>query len=268
MKKFMNKIANLIFCPIPLRIIFFRWLLKKLTFIPYPTRLHKEAVPRSYYGFPIFHALKLAKSLGYRKVSIIEFGVAGGNGLVNIEYHVKKIQKLIDIEVEIYGFDSANGLPKSQDYRDLPYFWQEGFYKMDIPKIKSRLKSAKLILGDVKETSKTFSGAPIACVLIDLDYYFSTVAALEIFNKPHLPRVFCYFDDVAPFAGENCLYNEFTGELLAINEYNARNTGRKITKYIGQNSSNKDNFYILHDFEHPKYNDYINSEDGSSCDLT
>lgn len=263
-----NKLNDLIFCQIPLRVVFFRFILKKLTFIPYPTRLYKEAVPRPYYGFPIFHSLRLAKSLGYKKVSIIEFGVAGGSGLVNIEYHVKEIQKIIDIDVEIYGFDSAVGLPKTLDYRDLPYFWKEGFYKMDIPKIKSRLSSAELILGDVKETLKNFDCAPVACVIVDLDYYSSTVAALEIFNKPHLPRVFCYFDDVAPISGEICLFNEFTGELLAINEYNTKNTSRKIAKYVGKNTTYKDNIYIVHDFEHPQYNTYVNSEDGLGCDLT
>ena len=126
-KEFVDKTNDLIFCPEPLRVVFFRFLLTKLTFIPYSTRLYKEAVPRPWYGFPIFNSLKLAKALGYKKVSIIEFGVAGGSGLVNIEYHVKEIQKIIDIEVEIYGFDSGVGLPKLEDYRDLPYFWKEGF---------------------------------------------------------------------------------------------------------------------------------------------
>ena len=267
LKRLLNKTNDLIFCPEPLRVVFFRFLLTKLTFIPYSTRLYKEAVPRPWYGFPIFNSLKLAKALGYKKVSIIEFGVAGGSGLVNIEYHVKEIQKIIDIEVEIYGFDSGVGLPKLEDYRDLPYFWKEGFYKMDVPKIKSRLNSAKLVLGDVKETLKNFECAPIACVMIDLDYYSSTVAALDIFNKPHLPRVFCYFDDVAPISGEVCLYSEYTGELLAINEYNNKNTAKKITKYIGKNTKYRNNMYIFNNFEHQKYGVYVNSENGLGCDL-
>lgn len=258
------KIINISFTNEPLRIHYLRKLFQKLTFLSYTNRLFKEAVPRPYYGFTIYHSLKLAKLLGYKKVSVIEFGVAGGNGLVNIEYHVKEIQKIIDIDVEIYGFDASSGLPKAKDYRDMPYLWKENFYVMDVPKLKSRLTSSTLMLGDIKKSLENFSAAPIACVMMDVDYYSSTVDALQIFNHPHLPRVFCYFDDVV--GNETCLYNEFSGELLAIDEFNKKND-MKLAKYRGTNISFADNIFIMHDFNHTKYNTFINSEDGSACDL-
>lgn len=263
-RKWLSKLASYAFSKTPLRVIFLRLLLEKLTFIPYPTRLLREAVPRPYYGYPIYHSLKLASSLGYKKVSIMEFGVAGGRGLINAEYHVREIQKILDIEVEIYGFDLIEGLPRPVDYRDLPYQWKEGFYKMDVEKLKSKLKFSKLVLGDIKESIKNFSCSPIACVLMDVDYYSSTVDALEIFKMPHLPRVFCYFDDVV--GNETCLYNEYTGELLAIKEFN-QNNKMKIVKYGGENTSYNDNIFIMHDFDHPQYNSYVNVEDGNSCNL-
>lgn len=250
-----------------MRVVFARYLLKKTGFGSYKTRLSLEAVPRPYYGFPIYHSLRLAKSLGYKKVSVIEFGVSGGNGLLNIEYHVKEIQKKLDIEVEIYGFDLASGLPETKDYRNLLYQWRTGFYKMDVEKLKIKLSSAKLVLGDIKKSLENFTyAAPVACVLVDVDHYTSTVDAFEIFKLPHLPRVFCYFDDVV--GNEICLYNEFTGELLAIDEFNQKNT-MKIAKYRSGNTSYKENMFIMHDFEHPKYNEYVNNkDDGSGCDLT
>lgn len=258
--------VKVIFKKEPLRVVFARYLLKKTGLGSYTTRLSLEAVPRPYYGFPIYHSLRLAKSLGYKKVSIIEFGVAGGNGLLNIEYHVKEIKKKMDIEVEIYGFDLASGLPETKNYRDLLYQWEAGFYKMDVEKLKSKLSLAKLVLGDIKKSLENFACAPVACVMIDVDHYTSTVDALEVFKLPHLPRVFCYFDDVV--GNEICLYNEFTGELLAIDEFNQKNT-MKIARYRSKNTSYRENMFIMHDFEHAEYNKYVNNkDDGSGCDLT
>jgi len=264
-------VARILFSKAPIRYSLVPYLFKRMSFLPYEWRLNMQAVARPYYGYPIFYALKLAKSLGYKKVSIVEFGVAGGNGLVNIEYHVREIQKKIDIDVEVYGFDVGSGLPKPVDYRDLPYQWKEGFYKMDLEKLKSRLKFSKLLIGDVKNTIEEFEGAPVACVMFDLDYYSSTVDSLKIFNKPHLPRVFCYFDDVIG-CNEICLYNDFTGELLAINEFNQSNkmkiTKLKNTAHFFKDTDFQDNLFVMHDFEHPEYGKYVNFEDGEACNLS
>jgi len=231
--------------------------------------LQFEGVDRPHYAYPIWYSLKLAKALGYKKVSIVEFGVAGGGGLLAIENNVKEIQKILDIEVEIYGFDMGSGLPTPKDYRDLPYQWQSGFYQMDVPKLESKLSRAKLVLGDVKETISKFQGAPVACVMMDVDYYSSTMDALKIFELPHLPRVFCYFDDVV--GNEISLFSEFTGELLAIADFNKAGT-MKIAQLRTADAFLKDkdflpNLFVMHDFDHPKYATYVNPEDGSSCNL-
>jgi len=63
--------------------------------------------------------------------------------------------------------------------------------------------------------------APLGFVSFDLDYYSSTKAAFALFEGPasaHLPRVYCYFDDVCSNA-LGCM-TEHLGELLAIREFN------------------------------------------------
>ena len=103
---------------------------------------------------------------------------------MNLEYHAQQTSKLLDIDIDIYGFDIAEGLPEPLDYRDLPYQWKKGFYKMDVPTLQARLKKAKLVLGDIKDTSKYFfekyNPAPIGAIAHDLDFYSSTVAALNM----------------------------------------------------------------------------------------
>jgi uncharacterized protein YqfB (UPF0267 family) len=103
--------------------------------------------------------------------------------------------------------------------------------------------------------------------MFDLDYYSSTMDAFEIFKKPHLPRVFCYFDDVV--GNEISLYNEFTGELLAINEFNAQHENMKIAKCreVVKVTRDQERIFAMHDFEHPKYATYVNDDDGHYCDL-
>jgi hypothetical protein len=57
---------------------------------------------------------------------------------------------------------------------------------------------------------------------------------MQIFNEPHkylMPRIVCYFDDVV--GDIDYAYNEFTGELLAINEFNAEHTEIEIAPVVG-----------------------------------
>ena len=210
---------------------------------------------RPYYGYCIQKSAQLASNLGHKKMSIIELGVAGGNGLISIEKNCQLIKKHINIDFEIYGFDNETGLPKLTDFRDEPYKWSEGFYKMDKEKLENKLKKSKLIIGDVKKTIKSFFSnykpAPIGCIMFDLDLYSSTKSAFKLFDgdeKYFLPRLMCYFDDIGSI--------EFLGERLAIKEFNDENTSKK----IGQNLKLKFNrkvrgnyIFEFHNFEHQDY---------------
>src|SRR4051794_37343160 len=168
----------------------------------YKRRLEIGAVDRPHYGHCIYNAAALAKKLGLPRVTVIEFGVAGGNGLLNAEWHSREVSKLLGIDIDIYGFDTGEGLPQPLDYRDLPYHWKRGFFKMDVPNLRARLTSACLILGNIEETSlgffKQYDPAPIGAIMHDFDFYSSTAVALKMLeagDRYFLPRVFCYFDD-------------------------------------------------------------------------
>lgn len=51
------------------------------------------------------------------KISAIEFGVDGGNGLLAMENIAQEVEKEVPVEFEIYGFDTGSGLPEPIDYR-------------------------------------------------------------------------------------------------------------------------------------------------------
>ena len=110
---------------------FLRPIIRKLKLGSFEFRLKINALKRMQYAYICFHAAKLGKKLGYKKISIIEYGVAGGQGLLILEEHIKEIEKFFDIEIDVYGFDTGEGLPDPIDYRDLPYHWKKGFYSMN-----------------------------------------------------------------------------------------------------------------------------------------
>jgi hypothetical protein len=225
---------------------------------------------RPHYAHCVYAGALLGKTLGYERVSVIEFGVAGGRGLTALEEHAEKIGREMGIKIEVYGFDTGKGLPKTEDYRDLPHVWREGFYKMDYGKLQKRLHSAKLVIGDVKETLPAFfekhNPAPVAAVMFDMDLYSSTVPALRLFEADDsrlLPRIFTYFDDIGTSIFDyTACYSEYTGERLAINEFNERHSERKISPHFGLLSEKwRESWYnrifIVHLFKHRKYNELV-----------
>jgi hypothetical protein len=145
---------------------------------------------------------------------------------------------------------------------------------MDVPKLQSRLKKAKLVLGDIKDTSKDFfekyGPAPIGAILYDFDFYSSTVDALKMLGageKYYLPRVFTYFDDT--MATEVELYNDYTGQRLAINEFNQAHKDTKLAiPYYLFGKKFIENWYyqiyVCHFFKHSRYSDFISEQDQQS----
>ncbi len=255
--------------PFPLRTVV-KKVIQKLKIGSYGQRVKLGAVDRPHYGYCVYHAAVLAKKLGYKRISVLEFGVAGGNGLINLEYHAGEIKKNLGVEIDIYGFDTGEGLPEPVDYRDLPYNWKKGFYKMDVPVLEAKLKKSRLVLGNIRDTHKDFyqryEPAPIGAIMYDFDFYSSTVDAfkmLEADERYFLPRVYCYFDDT--IGSETELYNDYTGVRLAINEFNQSHTDIKfglpyhlLTRIIKSPWYYK--IWITHFFNHSRYNDFISEE--------
>jgi hypothetical protein len=254
--------------PMPLRLALSRRIVKQLSLFSYEDRLIIGAVDRPHYGYCIFQAARLAASLNYARISVIEFGCGGGNGLLNAEMHIAEVMKTFAVDIELYGFDMGSGLPRPRDYRDMPHYFEPRLYEMDRQRLEQKLKRAKLVIGDVKDTCATFfrdhNPAPIGCMLHDLDFYSSTSDALTLFDAQEsyfLPRVFMYFDDI--IGDEVWLCNEFTGEKLAIEEFNRAHKSKKIAKnqYLSLHYPSNDwwphEIYIYHDFEHSRYNDFV-----------
>lgn len=235
----------------------------------YPFWETMAKAPPSYpqYRWGTLCAAALAQTLGYERISVIEFGVAGGNGLVALEGYARLAEEASGVRIDTYGFDTGIGLPKPTDYRDLPQLWSEGYFSMDPDRLRRRLTRAELRLGPVASTVPEFvenAPAPIGFVSFDLDMYSSTVDAFGIFRASHdlvLPRVVCYFDDIIGFS-----HGDFTGERLAIAEFNAQEELRKISKIYGlRYVLDLDRWwvemmYMAHFFGHERYTDW----DGTS----
>lgn len=258
------RLLHTLLCPeVAVRSLIRRFSIGSLDF-----RLSLQALERPQYAFGVKQAVYLAKRLKHRKVSVIELGVATGAGLLAMESYAMEIGRQAGIEVEVYGFDLGSGLPHAADYRDLGYVWRRGAYKMDVDGLRKRLRSAKLLLGDVQQTIAAFietEHAPIGFISFDLDYYSSTTAAFQLFKAPDkglLPRVLCYFDDVVSDGHQ--LHCDSVGELLAIREFNQGSDGTcalapigLVSSYVLSPSPWMQQIWVYHQFGHPEYNSYI-----------
>jgi hypothetical protein len=221
---------------------------------------------RPNYVWGVLQGAHLAKSLGIERISVIEFGVAGGNGLVALDHIAQRVEDILGVGIDVYGFDTGAGLPKPTDYRDLPNIWVEGAFRMDVEKLKTRLARADLVLGDVENTVPAFiesRPAPVAFIAFDLDYHSSTMQAFKLLEANEallLPRIYSYFDDIMGHT-----YSDFTGERLAIREFNSSHTRRKISPIYGlkyflpkpyDQEAWSEMFYLTHIFDHPLYSRY------------
>src|SRR5215831_13473002 len=78
----------------PLRSVLARRFIKQFSLCSYEKRLSIEAVDRPNYGYCIFQAAELAHLLNYPRISVIEFGCGGGNGLLDAEMHIGEVMML------------------------------------------------------------------------------------------------------------------------------------------------------------------------------
>lgn len=228
---------------------------------PFWEILRHESSPYPQYLWGTLCAAGLARALGHERTTVIEFGVAGGNGLLELERVARWVQGRSGVGIDVAGFDSGTGLPLPEDYRDLPNLWSQGYFPMDPERLRSRLTTAKLHLGSVSDTVPAFLAerpAPVGFVSFDLDLYSSTRDAFQLLEASPdllLPRIVCYFDDIIGFS-----HGDFTGERLAISEFNDSHAERKISRLYGlrwvlvQDKWWTEMMYMFHLFSHPSYN--------------
>jgi len=235
------------------------------------TRVRYGLFNRPHYAYGVYAAASLARRLDLKAISVVEFGVAGGRGLLALEEISGIVAKQLGIQIHVVGFDSGQGMPPPADYRDLPHVWGTGDYRMDVPKLRSILSpSTDLILGPIEETVLTWvPKAAIGFVSFDLDYYSSTKSAFQLFQGESastcLPRVHCYFDDV--WWPEHAGHNDYIGELCAIREFNQEQKDKKICpihmfRYFRiQREAWNELMYMYHDFKHPLYSRNLTEAD-------
>lgn len=102
------------------------------------------------YAYGLYRAARLASRLVVERISALE--LAGGRGLLALERRARDIGRMFDVQMDVVGLDTGEGLTAPQDHRDLPYRFAEGNYAIDEAELRSRLKRARLILGDAAVT--------------------------------------------------------------------------------------------------------------------
>jgi hypothetical protein len=232
-------------------------------------RVATQIVDRPHYAYCMLGAARLAKALGHDRVSAVEIGVAGGNGLVFMVDFAEQVRRATGVTVECYGFDTGTGMPEPEGPADLPYWFEAQQYPMDVDTLRRRIGDAELILGNVKKTILDFLAkhdpAPIGAIFNDTDYYSSTRDSFLLFDKAEespknsLPRLFLCFDDIIGTEVE--MYCDANGQLRAIKEFNEENDRMKIA--LNQNllpqyhSRWRHQIYYAHLFSHPQYETYL-----------
>jgi len=232
----------------------------KVGLIPARSRLHLGLVDRPHYAFGVLNAAREAKALGFKAVTVMEFGVAGGNGLIALERHAQAVESESGIRIDVVGFDSGAGLTPPSDYRDAPFLWAQGDFAMDEAGLRARLTRAQLVLGDVRTTVKEFmtsidQSAPVGFAAFDLDLWSSTLGAFDVFRGDPagcLPRVWCYFDDIVAMIDD-------IGVPLAISDFNSEGDSRRIRhpwmlrNNVPFQAPWADQMFQAHLFDHPGY---------------
>src|SRR5438067_260932 len=89
-----------------------------------PTVVQTSSFPQYAYG--ILQTASLAQQLKLSSMIVAELGVAGGNGLLELERLSGVIGAEKHVDIKTIGFDLGSGMPEPVDYRDMPYIWRRG----------------------------------------------------------------------------------------------------------------------------------------------
>lgn len=235
------------------------------------SRIKYDNFRLAHYAFGVYEGAKRAKELKLKEITVIEFGVANGRGLLAMALYADKIEKDLGIKIHVLGYDSGAGMPKTEGYKDHPEIYATGDFPMqDRNKLISILpKNTELVILDLVKSDWTVSlKAPVAFISIDVDYYSSTIAILNYLTELNstllLPNTLIYFDDI-----QIANHNPYQGELLAIDEFNASNGLRKIVDFSKVLRSTRlltnapwiNHMYQLHVLDHKVRNEEYRSPD-------
>lgn len=221
-----------------------------------------DLVLRHQHAYCLLAAADQAKRYGYQAISAFEFGVAAGAGLMNLQAISKSVTKATGVAIHLYGFDTGEGMPPPQSFKDHPELYGAGDFTMDRAALEARLEpTTRLVIGPISKTLRKFlaegrlQDQPVGFVSVDVDYYSSTLDVLEILKGEaewYLPRVLMYLDDL-----EDMSHNSRCGEMAAVNEFNAAIDNRVIERHaflrgyrLFKNARWIDHIYQCHVLDH------------------
>ena len=186
------------------------------------------------YALGLQTACKYACLAGAEGFTAIEFGVAGGNGLVELSKYAAKMSQRTGLKIKAAGFDSGAGLPQGTDYRDAPWLWNPGDFPSTVDKLRLVLPTeTELVVGQIQNMLPRWlekkPRLPVGFVSVDVDYYSSTASILKTLGNVDvrclLPFVSFYFDDVFRYLTPRC-----TGEFAALDEFNRSHDRRQFDR--------------------------------------
>ena len=86
---------------------------------------------RANYAYGLLRAADVAAYFGHKKVTVCEFGVASGVGLMNMIALADSFTREPGVEYRIVGFDTGKGLPQVKGYKDHAELWVAGDFEME-----------------------------------------------------------------------------------------------------------------------------------------
>jgi hypothetical protein len=240
----------------------------------YRKKIEYDLVPRQAYAFGLDQAFDIAKSEKIKKIFLIEFGVGSGAGLFNMAHIAEKLSKIFDIDYEVIGFDTGEGLPHPEDWRDHPEKFKEGDFS-PLVEITNLPKKTTIYYGDILTELPKFEsdlkkqGGVIGFIALDVDYYSSTKKCFEIYSLP-----WKYFLSITPLCFDDIIdidHSDYCGPLLAIKEFNEHpRFERKMAPMnrlrlsrIFKNPVWIEHMYYLHVFDHVFRQGYRGKEKGN-----
>lgn len=111
------------------------------------------------YIWGVLQGAALGKVLGHERILVIEFGVAGGRGLLPMERAAELVEAMVSMGTDVCGFDAGRKRPKPEGYRDLPQSilhilrW---VVSLGQERTEKRLLRARLTLRLVKQSVSDF----------------------------------------------------------------------------------------------------------------
>src|SRR6185295_15415122 len=94
-------------------------------------RVAHDLVVRHHSAYAMLRVADLARSLGIRELTVAEFGVAAGAGLLNMCHLARRVTAVTGVQFRVVGFDTGQGMPAPASFRDHPELYAEGDFPMD-----------------------------------------------------------------------------------------------------------------------------------------